>query len=65
MAKDAQRRAADKWDAKHPENKAHRRAKSAAKSFILKRASEDELQQVEHWVKARRAERQTNPIEKH
>lgn len=64
MANDAQRRAADKWDAKHPKNKTHRRAKSAAKSFILKRASEDELQQVERWVNERRAGRQTNPTEK-
>lgn len=65
MAKDAQRRAADKWDAKNPENKAHRRAKSEAKRFILNRASEDELQQVEHWVTERRAGRQANPTEKH
>lgn len=64
MAKDAQRRAADKWDAKHPDNLKHRRAKSATKSFILKRASEDDLQQVERWVKERRAERQTSPTEK-
>lgn len=49
----AQRRAADKWDAKHPDNARHRVAKSTTKRFITQMASESELAEVKAWLSER------------
>lgn len=50
---EAQRRAADKWDAKHPDNARHRVAKSTTKRFITQMASKSELAEVKAWLDER------------
>lgn len=48
---EAQARARNKWDAEHKENKRKRTAKSGCKTYILKLANAEELNQVKEWIK--------------
>ncbi|EAA0101424.1 TPA_asm: hypothetical protein GZK48_08485 [Listeria monocytogenes] len=50
---EAQRRAADNWDAKNAENRRYRVAKSSTKRFITKMATTEDLAQVKAWLDER------------
>lgn len=54
MVSPAQARSARKWDAKHREIMRKSAAKSSAKRFILKLATEEELREVQQWLAQRR-----------
>lgn len=56
MTSEAQKRARDKWDAKHPENKNYRVAKSTAKRFVSKLAMIEDLNMIDDLSKKRRQE---------
>ena len=57
---EARIRANKKWDAKNRERAAYINKRSAAKSFILKLATEDDLQNLEEYIKERKIELQKN-----
>ncbi|HAA6369397.1 TPA_asm: hypothetical protein GHJ26_09020 [Listeria monocytogenes] len=52
---EAQRRAADSWDARNAENRRYRVAKSSTKRFIIKMATTEDLTQVKSWIAEREA----------
>lgn len=51
---DAQLRASRKWDAKNPDVKKKSRNKSGCKAYIRDWANEDDLLEVEEWIRIRR-----------
>lgn len=57
---EARVRANKKWDAKNRERAAYINKRSAAKNFILKLATEDDLQSMEEYIEERQKELQEN-----
>lgn len=57
---EARVRANKKWDAKNRERTAYINKRSAAKNFILKLATEDDLQSMQEYIKERKKELQKN-----
>lgn len=51
---DAQARARNKWDANNPDVKKKSRNKSGCKIYIRDWASEEDLKEVEEWIRLRR-----------
>ncbi|MBT9018620.1 hypothetical protein BTI91_04260 [Lactobacillus delbrueckii subsp. bulgaricus] len=56
MVSPAQARAARKWNAEHREIMRKAAAKSSAKRFILKLATDEELREVQQWLAQRKSE---------
>ncbi|WP_172354842.1 hypothetical protein [Pseudolactococcus insecticola] len=51
---EAQRKATKNWETKNREHSNYLKNRSAAKSFILKKAHEEDLKLVEEWLDERK-----------
>ena len=50
----AQKRASKKWDTKHSDRIAYINKRSAAKNFILKLATQNDIKNMEKYIKTRK-----------
>lgn len=53
---EAQKKADDKWRKENKEHATYLRSRSSARSFIRNKATEEDLQELEKLIKARREE---------
>lgn len=53
---EAQKKADDKWRKENKEHATYLRSRSSARSFIRNKATEEDLQELEELIKARRKE---------